>query len=482
MLDVQTLSRVPSGVPGLDKGLRGGLPRNGIFLLGGEPGTGKTTIGLQFLAEGRAAGERTVFVTLSQSEPDLRRIAASHGIDLDGIEIHEIAAIDLVETADERQSVLRTDAVELSSLMSRLQQIIADLGPARLVIDSLYEVRLLAGSTLDYRRELLLLRDTTLRSGATALFIDHGPTAMGDQQLLALANGAILLEVEVPAFGSNLRSLSVSKLRGGPFIEGRHDLRIRRGGVEVFPRVVPHLSPETLTDESIGSGIGELDQMLGGGLLPGTTCLVVGQSGTGKSTLATAYAHAAAKEGRTVSMYLFEERPEVFRRRSADLGFEVAALEDAGHLKLEHFDPAEVSPGEFFQSVVSTVEEDDASVVVIDSLSGYLRSLPNSENLLAQLHGLLAYLSRRNVLTIVSLSQKGLLSGDRSTMVDVSYLADSAILLEHDKDGERLRRTITVVKKRHGDHERAVREFRIGGNAIEVETPRRNRAPRLSVV
>ena len=482
MLDAETPAVVPSGVPGLDEILMGGLPKSGIIFLGGEPGTGKTTMGLQFLDQGQRQGERAVFMTLSQSAHDLRRIAASHGISLDGIEVHEITALDLARSADERQSVLRTDAVELSSLMTRLHEIISGADGGRLVLDSLFELRLLAGTTLDYRRELLILRDLVLRSGATALFIDYVDELIGDRQLEALSNGALLLEMEVPAYGSNLRSITVSKMRGCEFIEGRHDLRIRQGGVEIFPRVVPHLSPEALTDENISCGIAELDHMLGGGLQPGTTCLVVGQSGTGKSTLATAYAHAAAKDGRPAAMFLFEERPEVFRGRSMDLGFEIARLEEAGQITLSHFDPAEVSPGEFCRTVVAEVEEGGASVVVIDSLSGYLGSIPNRENLVAQLHALLSYLSRRNVMTILTLTQKGLLSGDRSTIVDASYLADSAILLEYRKEGECLRRTITVVKKRHGDHEKAVRDFVIGGTSVEVGFSHRSSELKLSVV
>ena len=463
------LPLLPTGVPGLDSVLMGGLPAGNIYFLGGEPGTGKTTIGLQFLDEGRRQGERTMFVTLSQSANDLRRIADSHGIDLGGVEIKEITALDLASSADERQSVLRTSKIELSTLAEQLHEIMAGSDADRIVLDSLFELRLLAGSSLEFRRELLLLRDLIVRSGSTALFLDYVDEYLGDRQLEALSNGAFLLEMDVPAFGSNMRSITVSKMRGRPFIEGRHDLAIRVGGVEVFPRVVPELSPESLTHEQISCGIDELDHMLGGGLQPGTACLVVGQSGTGKSTLATTYAHAAAQDGRRVAMFLFEERPEVFRRRSTDLGFEISDLEQDGKLALSHFNPAEVSPGEFSQAVVRAVEEGGASVVVIDSLTGYLGALPNGENLIAQLHSLLSYLSRRNILTIVTFTQKGLLSGDEGSEIDASYLADSAILLRHQEVGGDLRRTITVIKKRHGDHEQAVREFLIGGRKVEVK-------------
>ena len=478
-------SLVKAGVPGLDEVLFGGLPKRGSYLVAGEPGTGKTTLGLQFLLEGRRTGERSLFVTISQDRHDLERMSASHGLSLDGLVVEEISPLDVSRAAEDRQSVIDTSQTELSGLMERLRTAIHDAHAERVVIDSLFELRLLAGDMLRYRRELLLLRDLVSEMGATALFLDYQDEAMGDRQLEGLANGVIVLERDTPPFGAELRRMHVSKMRGHDFVGGHHDLTIRRGGVAVFPRVVPELSDEILTDASISCGIDELDRMLGGGLQPGTACLVVGQSGTGKSTLATAYAQAAAGDGQRAAMFLFEERPEVFRRRSADLGFHVGELEDSGMLSLQHFNPAEVSPGQFAQEVVAAVEERGAKVIVIDSLSGYLGALPEGRRLVTPLHALLAYLSRRDVLTILTMTRPGLLTGEDRTAVDASYLADSAILLRHEEDGSRLRRTITVLKKRHGDHEHAVREFRIGGQSVTVGGPNghdSSERPRLTVV
>ena len=470
MAEAHEVSLLRTGVPGLDEVLFGGLPSRGLYLVAGEPGTGKTTLGLQFLDEGRKHGERGLFVTISQDRRDLDRIARAHGMSLDAIVVEEISALSRPHSVEDRQSVIDTAAVELSSLMESLRDAMKRSGADRIVVDSLFELRLLSGDTLGYRRELLLLRDIVRELNATALFLDYGDEELGDRQLEGLANGVLMLGKETPSYGPELRSARVDKMRGHDFVGGHHDLTIRRGGVAVFPRVVPELTAERLTDEAIGCGLPELDEMLGGGLQPGTSCLLVGQSGTGKSTLATAYAQAAAEAGIPGAMFLFEERPEVFRRRSEDLGFRVQELEGRGALTLRHFNPAEVSPGQFARSVVSAVEEGGARVVVIDSLTGYMGALPEGRRTLTQMHALLAYLSRRDVLTIVTMTRPGLLGGGTpGASVDISYLADAAILLRYGEEGSALRRSVTVLKKRHGDYEHAVREFHIGGESVSAE-------------
>ena len=473
-----------TGVPGLDEVLFGGLPSRGVYLVAGEPGTGKTTLGLQFLGEGRRRGERTLFVTISQDRRDLDRIARSHGMTLDAIVVQEVSALSLAHADEDRQSVIDTSAVELSSLMGSLRDAMQRSGAERIVVDSLFELRLLSGDTLGYRRELLLLRGIVRDLGATALFLDYGDEELGDRQLEGLANGVLMLRKETPPYGPELRSVRVDKMRGHDFVGGHHDLTIRRGGVAVFPRVVPELTAARLTDDAIGCGLPELDGMLGGGLQPGTSCLLVGQSGTGKSTLATAYAQTAAEAGMPAAMFLFEERPEVFRRRSEDLGFRVEELEGKGALSIRHFNPAEVSPGQFAQSVVSAVEDDGARIVVIDSLTGYMGALPEGRRPLTQMHALLAYLSRRDVLTIVTMTRPGLLGGGTpGADVDIGHLADAAILLRCEMDGSAMHRSVTVLKKRHGDHEHAVREFHIGGDSVSVEAARdRGTGLKLAVV
>ncbi len=472
----------PPGFPELDDVLFGGLPRGGAYLVSGEPGTGKTTLALQFLLEGCRRGERCLFLTISQDRRGLDRIAASHGFDLAGMHVEEVSPLQLARFAGERQSVLDPADVELSSLMGRISDAVGGSGADRIVVDSLFELRLLSGDSLSYRRELLVLRDLVGRSGATALFLDYGEGTSGDRQLEGLANGALYLEQEVPDYGAVVRRMHFSKMRGHEFIGGHHDLTIRSGGIAVFPRVVPEMTSEHLSHEQITSGIDELDEMLGGGLQPGTTCLIVGQSGTGKSTLSTAYAEAASRCGKRAAMFLFEERPEIFRSRCEDLGFALGEAEDKGQLRLEHYNPAEVSPGEVAQAVVAAVEEQGVRVVVIDSLSGFLGALPNGRNLVVQMHSLLSYLSRRNVLTILTMTQHGLLGGDTRSVVDASFLANSAILLSHERDGADLRRTVTVLKKRHGDHEKAVRELLIGDRQVDVRSPETRRRPLLSVV
>ena len=473
---------VPMGVSGLDDVLRGGLSSRGLYFVGGAPGTGKTTLGLQFLLEGQRRGERTLFVTMSQDRSDLERIAASHGFDLNGIAIEEISAVNLAPGLGDRQTVIDTSDAELSQAGHKLETLLSNSGAERVVIDSLFEMRLLAHDPLSYRRELLLLRDTVARLGATALALDYSDETLGDRQLEGIVNGTIFLELENPAYGATMRQVHVGKMRGQVFTEGNHSLTIRTGGLSVFPRVIPRDAEDILSDEEILCGIDGIDEMLGGGLLLGTTCLIAGHAGTGKSTLCTAYTNAAAQDDRVAAMFLFEERPAIFRRRSKDLGFQLEQQQADGKLILRHFEPAEMSPGEFIQTVVDTVEEKGAEIVVIDSLSGFLGAHPNGADLIAQLHTLLTYLSRRNVLTILTVTQHGLLKGDTHSDLDISYFADVALLLRNDEAGDDLRRTVTCLKKRQGDHEKRVRELIIGDRSVDVVPSRKASRPYLAVV
>ncbi|WP_084408878.1 ATPase domain-containing protein [Fulvimarina manganoxydans] len=461
-------SPVSTGVAGLDQVLFGGLPPRAMHFLQGNPGTGKTTLALQFLIDGAAKGEKGLFITISQSEADLRRIARSHGMSLDLLDIEELSPLDLARDVAERQTVLQTAEVELARTMEHIRELLARSKADRIVFDSLFEFRLLAGNHLSYRRNLLLLKSLVLQSGATALFLDYADRELGDRQLEALAHGVIELSMRVPTYGKTHRQLCVAKMRGHRFIEGNHDVTIRTGGLTIFPRIVPDLHEASPASGIVGSGLSAVDEMLGGGLEEGTTCLIVGQAGTGKSTLATAYADHGARSGRSTAMFLFEERPEIFRRRSRDLGFHLEEREKAGTLTLQHFNPAETSPGEFAQAVVTSVEDRGARVVVIDSLTGYLGAMPEERDLITQLHSLLAYLSRRGVLTILIVAQHGVLGGPQSMDIDTSYLSDTAILLRYEQAGTDIRRTITIVKKRHGDHETAVRELDIGDGSVDV--------------
>lgn len=456
----------PTGIDGLDAILFGGLPARAVYLVQGAPGTGKTTLGLQFLLEGARRGERTLYVTLSQSEDDLRRIAQSHGFALDGIAIRELLSLSHGEA--DRQSVLQTSEAELTGVIRGVRRALDEIAPQRVVFDSLLELRLLTRNLLAYHRELLTIRNLMVAGGVTGLILDYDDPQIGDRQMEGLAHGVIRLERQLPQYGTALRRLTFSKLRGRAFVDGYHDLTIRPGGLVVYPRIVPELAEDSVTGVMVRSGLDALDQMLGGGLEAGTTCLVVGQSGVGKSTLGTLYARSAAEGGMPSALFLFEERPQVFRRRSRGLGLGVDALEDEGLLQIHHFNGAETTPGEFVRAVVRAVEGDGARVVVIDSLTGYLGALPNAADLVTQLQSLLQYLSRRDVLTVVIVAQHGLLGGSSDVDFDTSYLADSIILLRQYEAGSSIRRSITVVKKRHGPHERVIRELVIGDGGIDV--------------
>lgn len=463
-------SLVTTGTRGLDEVLMGGLPGSAVHLLQGEPGTGKTTIALQFLLDGLKKGENGLFATVSQSREDLLRIAASHDMDISGIEIHEISPIDLAASRASEQSILHTSELELDELLLSLHNRIRADGFQRFVFDSLLELRLLTNEPNLYRREILGLKAALIERGMTALLIDYRGDDQGDRQLEGLVHGVISLYRRNPDVGITHRRLEVEKMRGHPFVEGYHDFRIVRGGVVVFPRVVPASAPERPPGEVLPSSLPPLDELLGGGLDFGTTAILVGQSGTGKSTLSTLYAREAAKRGLPATMFLFEERPEVLRTRSDDLGIGVDEFEKEDLLRLYHVDATESSPGEISQRIVGEVEDHGVRVVVIDSLSGLMASMPERRELLTQLHMLLNYLGRRNVLTILTVAQHGLVGEAPRMDIDFSYLTDSIIQLRQYAAESRIRRSIAVVKKRHSYHRTDVRELTIDHSGIEISS------------
>ena len=468
-LEPVKLSRCSTGVPGLDAVLGGGLPRGHLHLLQGAPGTGKTTVALHFLREGARHGERGLYLTLSQTGAELAKIAESHGWPLDGIRVEEVAAADPLDGADARQSVLHTADVELGETIEAIRRAVEEADPERLVYDSLLEVRYLSDSTLGYRRELIGLKRILNARGCTALFIDSEAEFGGDKQLEGLAHGVVTLERELPEYGVARRRVQVKKMRGTPVLDGYHDLAIRTGGMEVFPRIVPELTPErTGRRELLGSGVPELDEMLGGGLEEGTTALIVGHTGTGKSTLAASYVHAACERGQGAAAFLFEERPETFLRRCEDLGLLLRPHVDAGRLQVVHFNPAEVSPGEFSQRVRRAVDEDGVRVLVIDSLSGYLNAMTHGQSLIKQLHALLNHLTRRGALTLLIVAQHGLVGQAVQLNFDVSTIADSVLLLRQYEATSAIRRTVSVIKKRYGPHAPDIRALEIGPEGVSV--------------
>ena len=457
---------VSTGIGGLDHILNGGMPSGTVMLVQGAAGSGKTTAGLQFLIDGVARGERSLMICVSQTERELLQQARSHGMNLEGVEIRSLMPASSNRSA---QYTIDTNESDLDALIKETYETIDEVAPDRLVYDSLLELRLLSPDEFFYRRQIMKLKQYLAGRGITSLIIDHMDNAGHDRQIEGLAHGVVSLESYTPRIGKLQRQVRVTKLRGHAFRGGLHDFRIARGGIEVFPRVIPGDLPPCEIGPPLVTGRDDLDSMLGGGLEHGSTTLIAGQSGTGKSTLSTVFATAAAEQGKNAAMFLFEERPEVYRDRSEGVGLPVLAQEDAGTLRLHHFDPAEVSVGEFSQTVLQRVEEDRLGVVVIDSLSGFLNAISDKDNIVSQVHSLVQYLARRGLVTIVTMAQHGLLGEPPRSDIDVSFIADSVILLRHYPVGREIRRTIAVLKKRQSAHERRIKNFVIAPGEVAIQ-------------
>ena len=440
-----------------------------LYLLDGEPGTGKTTLGLQFLLAGREAGERGMYVTLSETAEELRSTATSHGWDLDGIDVIELN--ELQPRADEAYTLFHPSEVELQETVDVVLRAIEDRSPARIVVDSLSEMRLLARDPLRFRRQILSLKQFFVGRRCTALLLDDRSAPDGDMQLHSLAHGVIVLDHLSMEYGADRRRLEVRKLRGAQFIGGYHDFRIRTGGLVVYPRLETGAPVERLLTKTIESGVSELDAMLGGGLTSGTSTLVTGAAGTGKSILCLHYGLAAAARGETVQFYLFDERIAVFRARAQALGLPLRAAEKGGGIKLQQIEPTQMSPGEFSHLVRDAVERDHASMIVIDSINGYLQAMPSEKLLSIQVHELLSYLANHNVTGLLTLVQRGVFGGPIEEAAEVSYLADTVILLRYFEHAGAVREAMSTVKKRSGPHERTIREFRIARGGMHVGEP-----------
>ena len=458
--------KIPTGIEGLDRILDGGLPKQEIYLVQGEPGTGKTVFGLQFLLAGRDRGEAGLFITLSQRASDLEDTAASHGWSLEGIHVHQITAAD-ARGGFADQVLFPTADVELAEVMAEVMTVVEQVRPARLVFDAIAELRLLAADPTRFQHQLFALRDRFADSGATVVFLDTRPEVAATRELEHIAHGVILLEHGLTRFGNAQRRLRVLKMRGMGYSEGLHDCRIQTGGFVVFPRLLPGLEAAG-EGELLESGVEMLDQLVGGGLAEGSSCLFVGPSGVGKSSVATLYACAAASRGERSTACLFEERPETMIRRSESLGMPVRALIEADLMMLRPVNTAELSPGEFAELVRQQVQERGVRVVIIDSLTGYISAMPDEQKLLTQMHDLLHYLSGQGVLTILVVAQHGIVGSTVAGPIDVSYLADAVLLFRHFEARGMIRRAISVFKKRYGDHEKLIRELIITGGGIQV--------------
>ena len=470
ILDHASSRSATTGIAGLDDVLAGGLTRARVFLLEGSPGTGKTTIATQFLREGVQAGERSLYVTLSETEDELRASAESHGWTLDGIDIFELVPPESLLDAEQQQSLLYSSDLELGETTRRIFEAFERVKPARVVLDSLSEIRLLAQSSLRYRRQVLALKHYFARQDATVLMLDDLTADTHDKTVHSVAHGVIRLEELAPDYGAERRRLRVVKYRGRRYRGGFHDFAIKTGGVRVFPRLVSAEHRASFEREMLCSPSPELNALLGGGVERGSSLLILGPAGTGKSLLSLTFVAAAIDRGEKAAMFVFDEELGLLIERARGLGIDLQAMIDRDQLVLEQVDAAELSPGEFAHKVRRCVEENVVRTVVIDSLNGYQAAMPGEQALILHMHELLQFLNRQGATTLLTVAQQGLV-GDMKSPVDVTYLADTVILLRYFEALGRVRRAISVVKKRTGVHEDTIREYRIGGGGITLGEP-----------
>jgi circadian clock protein KaiC len=463
--------RCHSGIPGLDDVLHGGLVAERMYLVDGNPGAGKTTLALQFLLQGSSQSERCLYVTLSETAAELKAAAATHGWSLEGIEILELIVDEGALQEDAQLTMLHASEVELTETMQKLVAALDQLKPARMVLDSLSELRLVAQTSLRYRRQILALKQLFLGRSCTVVMLDDRTGEGADMQLHSIAHGVISLESHTPVYGQSRRQMEVRKFRGSQFFSGLHDFSIYRGGITVFPRLVAADHMVDFPKEPLKSGIPNLDNLLGGGIDRGTSSLLVGPPGSGKSTIAIQYAVAEAKRGGHSAVFMFDETKAALLRRCSGMGTHIREGTGAGELMLRQVDPAEVSPGEFVALVRRAVEDDHARVVVIDSLNGYLNSMPRDNFLTAQLHELLSYLNNRGVATFLVVAQSGFMGQMLKSPVDASYLADTVVLLRYFEHAGNLKKAISALKKRTGGHEAAIRELRFDAEGIHLGEP-----------
>lgn len=462
----QDFDRADTGIAGLDLVLGGGFPRNRMYLVEGDPGSGKTTLALQFLLAGVRKGEPGVYATLSETEEELRDVASAHGWSLDGITICDLQTAEESLKADSQYTLFHPAEVELSETTRTVLEAVEHIRPQRVVFDSLSEMRLLARDSLRYRRQMLALKHYFTGRSCTVLLLDYG-IQPGEFQLQSLTHGVLSLERETPNYGGERRRLKVQKIRGIAYHEGFQDYVIRTGGLQVFPRLVAAQHHNGFVRETVSSGLPEIDNLVGGGLDRGSSTMILGPSGVGKSTLAAQYVSAAAARGEKACVYSFEESPESWIARPQRLGMNLHHYEEAGLVGVRQIDPAELSPGEFAEDVRRHVEQ-GVTTVVIDSLNGYRNAMAEEKHLILHLHEILSYLNQQGVTTLLIMAQFGILGQDVSSPVELSYLADNVILLRYFEAFGQVRQAISTVKKRTGTHERSVRELRISDHGLRV--------------
>jgi circadian clock protein KaiC len=471
MDEASEAERISTGSAGLDDILGGGFDRNRLYLYEGRPGAGKTTIALQFLLEGARSGERVLYITLSESLAELNLVARRHGWSLQGIDIFELIPPEATLDPGRELTILHPSELELGETTKLIFDRVNELNPTRVVIDSLSELRLLAQDSLRYRRQVLALKHFFASRQCTVVLLDDLSGAdAGGLQLHSITHGVVTLEQLAIEYGAERRRIRVLKMRGIDFRGGYHDFAIRKGGLEIFPRLVAAEHHADFEGEFVSSGIAELDRLLGGGLERGTNVLLLGSAGVGKSSVALTYAVSAARRGDRAVFFAFDEGRGTLEARARTIGLPLTEALAKGSIRFQQIDPAEMSPGEFAASVRKSVEVEGARVIVIDSLNGYLNAMPDGRFLILQMHELLTYLNQQGVLTVLVLAQHGLV-GPMDTPLDISYLSDSVLMLRYFEYSGVVRRALSVVKKRSGYHEQTIREFRLTPDGIRVGPP-----------
>lgn len=462
--------RISTGSRGLDHILGGGLDPNRMYLYEGRPGTGKTTIALQFLLEGARRGERVLYISLSETQRELELVAKRHGWTLDGVDIFELVPPETTLDPERTLTVFHPAELELNETTKLVFDRIEKSSPTRIVLDSLSELRLLAQDPLRYRRQVLALKHFFTRRQCTVILLDDLTSHENDLQLHSISHGVVLLEQVAVDYGAERRRLRVMKMRGIQFRGGYHDFTIKKGGLEIHPRLVAAEHHKKFDAEVASSGIVELDKLLGGGLERGTNALLIGGAGVGKSSIALTYAIAAAARGEHAAFFAFDEGRGTVEARAKTLGLPLQSALESGKIRFQQIDPAELSPGEFATVVRRSVDVDGAKIIIIDSLNGYLNAMPDERFLILQMHELLTYLGQQGVLTLLVLAQYGLV-GPMQTPLDISYLSDAVLMLRYFEADGAVRRALSVVKKRSGNHENTIREYRLSSQGIQLGPP-----------
>lgn len=471
MTNTQAISpeKISTGIEGLDYILKGGLPKNRLYLVQGNPGTGKTTIGLQFLLEGERKGERGLYITLSESKEELLSVGHSHGWNLADLSIYDLTVSGDSLTDDSRYTVFHPAEVELDETTKKVLAEVERVNPARVVFDSLSEMRMLANESLRFRRQILALKQYFIGKKCTVMLLDDMTNISEDRQLESVAHGVINLDYVQSDYGKQRHSLRVVKIRGVNFQSGTHDFNIETGGILVFPRLAAPPVKENFPTGRLTSKVEDLEQLLGG-IDYGTSMIITGPAGIGKSTMAAMYAHTAAENGTRSAIYLFDESVETLFQRTAALGLDIKKFVDEGLVHIRQIQLAELTPGELAHLVSQDVEKNQTRIVVIDSVNGYLMSTPQEKFLTMQFHELLSYLNRNGIVSILIVGQYGLV-GNMQSPIDMSYLADTVVLLRYFEAMGEVRQAISVLKKRTGKHERTIREFRIDRGGISLGQP-----------